>query len=164
MIDERLLGHFGLSPQVEPLEEPLADIMFSKYFRDYAEKEKGGNTPPGRSPKGTPTSSSSKGKRPMSPPIGTPLEGPAKRTRASSLETSPVSSSKPSANPLPPPLLKEEKGAPPRSSRSSSGGLYARSSFPQDEGEASSLAISLMRGVVTPEDRRLLAPLGRGGS
>ncbi|KAL0416688.1 UNVERIFIED_CONTAM: hypothetical protein Slati_3500700 [Sesamum latifolium] len=34
MIDERLLGHFGLSPHVEPLDEPLVDIMFKKYFRD----------------------------------------------------------------------------------------------------------------------------------
>ncbi|KAL0444714.1 UNVERIFIED_CONTAM: hypothetical protein Slati_2194100 [Sesamum latifolium] len=91
MIDERLLGHFGLSPQVEPLEEPL----------DYAEREKGGNNPPGRSPKRTPASSSSKGKRPMSHPTGTPPEGPAKRTRASSLGTPPVSSSKPSVTPPP---------------------------------------------------------------
>ncbi|KAL0361930.1 UNVERIFIED_CONTAM: hypothetical protein Sradi_3877500 [Sesamum radiatum] len=73
MVDERLLGHFGLSPQVEPLGEPLA-IIFSKYFREYAERGKGGSTPSGRSPKGTPASSSSRGKRPMSPPTGTPPE------------------------------------------------------------------------------------------
>ncbi|KAL0290211.1 UNVERIFIED_CONTAM: hypothetical protein Sradi_7054900 [Sesamum radiatum] len=51
----------------------LTDIMFNKYFRDYAEREKGGNTPPGRSPKGTPASSSSKGKRPLSLRPGHPL-------------------------------------------------------------------------------------------
>ncbi|KAL0434287.1 UNVERIFIED_CONTAM: hypothetical protein Slati_2763000 [Sesamum latifolium] len=82
MIDERLLGHFGLSPQVEPLEEPLADIMFNKYFWDYAAGERGGDTPPAHLPRGTPASSGSKGKSPMSPPIGVTSEGPAKRTRA----------------------------------------------------------------------------------
>ncbi|KAL0449052.1 UNVERIFIED_CONTAM: hypothetical protein Slati_1461600 [Sesamum latifolium] len=88
MIDERLLGHFGLSPHVEPLDESLADIMFSKYFREFSEKEKererGGNTPPSRSARGTSASSASKGKRSMSPSGGTPSEGPAKKTRASS--------------------------------------------------------------------------------
>ncbi|KAL0411684.1 UNVERIFIED_CONTAM: hypothetical protein Slati_3758100 [Sesamum latifolium] len=136
MIDERLLGHFGLSPRVEPLEEPLgiedsfssyyryiflmilvcilntvmvllyvlpADIMFRKYFQDYAAGEKGGSIPPTRSPKETPASSGSKGKRPMSPPAGVPSEGPAKRTRASSLGTPPTGISKPSVTPSPPP-------------------------------------------------------------
>ncbi|KAL0445088.1 UNVERIFIED_CONTAM: hypothetical protein Slati_2231500, partial [Sesamum latifolium] len=88
------------------------DIMFSKYFRDYAEREKDGNTPPARSPKGTPASSGSKGKRPMSPPTGTPTEGPAKRTRASSLGTPPISSSKPSATPPPPLLPRRRRGFP----------------------------------------------------
>ncbi|KAL0381887.1 UNVERIFIED_CONTAM: hypothetical protein Slati_4549000 [Sesamum latifolium] len=91
LIDERLLGHFDLSPHVEPLDEPLADIMFSKYFRELSdrERERGGNTPVSRSAKGTP-----------------------------------------------PPAVPKEA-------------------------EASSLAASLMRGIMTPEDRRLLAPLGR---
>ncbi|KAL0433818.1 UNVERIFIED_CONTAM: hypothetical protein Slati_2716100 [Sesamum latifolium] len=86
------------------------DIMFSKYFRDYATGERGGNTPPARSPKGTPASSSSNGKRPMSPPAGVPSKGPVKRTRASSLGTPPTGSSKPSSTPPPPPPTKEEKG------------------------------------------------------
>ncbi|KAL0438689.1 UNVERIFIED_CONTAM: hypothetical protein Slati_2351900 [Sesamum latifolium] len=69
MIDERLLGHFGLSPHVEPLDKPLADIMFSKYFREFSDKEreKGGNTLPSHSTRGTPASSASRGKMPMSP-------------------------------------------------------------------------------------------------
>ncbi|KAL0421053.1 UNVERIFIED_CONTAM: hypothetical protein Slati_3128200 [Sesamum latifolium] len=88
----------------------------------------------------------------MSHPTGMPNEGPAKRTRASSLGTPPISSSKPSVTPPPPPpSTKEEKGVSSRPSRSFSGGLYIRSSFTQEEGEASSLAVSLMRGVVTPE-------------
>ncbi|KAL0444042.1 UNVERIFIED_CONTAM: hypothetical protein Slati_2126900 [Sesamum latifolium] len=33
-------GHFGLSPHVEPLDKPLAGIMFKKYFRDLSDKEK----------------------------------------------------------------------------------------------------------------------------
>ncbi|KAL0303217.1 UNVERIFIED_CONTAM: hypothetical protein Sradi_6189800 [Sesamum radiatum] len=63
----------------------------------------------GRSPKGTQASSSSKGKRSVSPPTGTPPEGPAKMTQASSLGTPPVSSPKPSSTPPPPPPAKEEK-------------------------------------------------------
>ncbi|KAL0416461.1 UNVERIFIED_CONTAM: hypothetical protein Slati_3478000 [Sesamum latifolium] len=100
LIDERLLGNFGLSPQ-----------------------EKGGGASSSRSPKGTPFSSGSKGKRPISPPGGITSEGPAKRTRASSLGTPPTGSSKPSATPPPPPPIKEEKWVSSRPSRSSSGGL-----------------------------------------
>ncbi|KAL0447818.1 UNVERIFIED_CONTAM: hypothetical protein Slati_1909700 [Sesamum latifolium] len=158
MIDERLLGHFGLSPHVEPLDEPLADIMFKKYFREQFEKEKGGNTPPPS--RGASAPSASKGKRSMSPSRGMPSDGPVKRARASSTGTPPISSSRPSVPSPPPPPSREEKGVPPRSPRSS-GGLYTYSSFSQEEGEASSLALSLMRGVVTPEDRRLQNPLGR---
>ncbi|KAL0411718.1 UNVERIFIED_CONTAM: hypothetical protein Slati_3761500 [Sesamum latifolium] len=161
MIDERLLGHFGLSPHVEPLDKSLVSVMFSKYLRELSEKEKGGATPPSHSGRGTPASSASKGKRPMSPSGGTPSEGPAKRTRASSIATPPASSLRPSAPPPPPPPNREEKGVPPRSPRSS-GGLFSRSSFTQEEGEVSSLAASVMRGVVIPEDRRFLAPLGHG--
>ncbi|KAL0411955.1 UNVERIFIED_CONTAM: hypothetical protein Slati_3785200 [Sesamum latifolium] len=128
LIDERLLGHFSLSPQVEPLEEPL----------EYAAGENGGGAPSSHSPKGTPASSGSKGKKPMPPPRGVTSEGPAKRTRASSLGTPPIGSSKPSATPPPPPPIKEEKGVSSWPSRSSSG-----------------------LGVVIPEDRRLLAPLPR---
>ncbi|KAL0462878.1 UNVERIFIED_CONTAM: hypothetical protein Slati_0175400 [Sesamum latifolium] len=120
--------------------------MFSKYFRDYSAGEKGGATPP-RSPRGTPASSGSKGKRPMSPPAGITFEGPAKRTRASSLGTPPTGSSRPSATLPPPPPPKEEKGISSRPSRSSSGGLYVRSSSEQNEGDAFSLALTLMRGV-----------------
>ncbi|KAL0402485.1 UNVERIFIED_CONTAM: hypothetical protein Slati_4278400 [Sesamum latifolium] len=126
--------------------------MFSKYLRDYFAGDKGGGTPPSRSPRGTPASSGSKGKRPMSPPSG---------YRASSLGTPPTGSSRPSATPPPPPPLKEEKGASSKPSRSPSVGLYVRSSSEQAEGEASSLALTLMRGPVTLEDRRLLAPLPR---
>ncbi|KAL0455943.1 UNVERIFIED_CONTAM: hypothetical protein Slati_0933500 [Sesamum latifolium] len=122
--------------------------MFTKYFRDYAAGERGGSTPPARSPKGTPASSGSKGKRPMSPPAGVTSEGPSKRIRASSLGTPPTGSSKPSATPPPPPPIKEEKGvlfsAIPLFL--GGGGLYVRSSFAQDEGEVSSMALSLMRG------------------
>ncbi|KAL0415766.1 UNVERIFIED_CONTAM: hypothetical protein Slati_3408500 [Sesamum latifolium] len=110
--------------------------------------------------KGAPASSASKGKRPMSPSGGTPSEGPAKRAKAGSTGTLPLSSSKPTVPSPPPPPSREEKGVPPRSPRSF-GGLFTRSSFTQEEGEASSLALSLMKGVVTPEDRRLLNPLGR---
>ncbi|KAL0463288.1 UNVERIFIED_CONTAM: hypothetical protein Slati_0216400 [Sesamum latifolium] len=102
IIDKRLLGHFGLIPQVESLDESLVG-------------EKGGRTPPTRSPKGTPTSSGLKGKRTVSPPAGVTSEGD----------------------------------------------LYVRSSFAQDEGEASSMDLALMRGVVTLEDRHILAPLTR---
>ncbi|KAL0303339.1 UNVERIFIED_CONTAM: hypothetical protein Sradi_6202000 [Sesamum radiatum] len=41
------------------------------------------------------------------------------------------------------------------------GGMFSHSSFTPEEAEASSLAASLMRGIVTPEDRRLLVHLGR---
>ncbi|KAL0439396.1 UNVERIFIED_CONTAM: hypothetical protein Slati_2422600 [Sesamum latifolium] len=111
MIDERLLGHFDLSSQ-----QILSGLC------NWRER---GNTPPARSPKGTPVSSGSKGKRPMSPPAGVPSEGPAKRTRASSLGTPPTGSSKPSATPPPPPPIKEEKGISPWPSPSSSGGCIS---------------------------------------
>ncbi|KAL0293185.1 UNVERIFIED_CONTAM: hypothetical protein Sradi_6952300 [Sesamum radiatum] len=101
------------------------DIMFSKYFWDYAIGERGGNTPPARSPKGTPASSGSIGKRPISPPVGAPSEGPAKRIRTSSLGTPPSGSSRPSATPPPPPPFKEEKGISPQPSRSSLGGCIS---------------------------------------
>ncbi|KAL0406318.1 UNVERIFIED_CONTAM: hypothetical protein Slati_3945700 [Sesamum latifolium] len=75
MIDERLLGHFGLSPHVEPLD--------NKYFRECSEKEKekekGGNTPPSHSARGTSASSASKGKRPMSPLGGRLLKARLRR-------------------------------------------------------------------------------------
>ncbi|KAL0445045.1 UNVERIFIED_CONTAM: hypothetical protein Slati_2227200 [Sesamum latifolium] len=132
--------------------------MFKKYLCDYA----GGGTPPPRSPRGTPASNRSKGKRSVSPPPGVTPGGPAKRTRASSLGTPPTSSSKPSSTPPPHPSLKEEKGVPSRPSRASSDILYSRQSLEQDEEEASSLALTLMRGVVTPKDRRPWPPcLGR---
>ncbi|KAL0453584.1 UNVERIFIED_CONTAM: hypothetical protein Slati_1336500 [Sesamum latifolium] len=101
------------------------DIMFNKYFHEFSDKEreKGGNTPPLILPEG-PCLQCLQGKKAYVSPGGSPSEGPAKRTRASST------------------------------------GLLLRSSFTQEEGETS-LAISLMWGVVTPEDRRLLAPLGR---
>ncbi|KAL0345833.1 UNVERIFIED_CONTAM: hypothetical protein Sradi_4414600 [Sesamum radiatum] len=149
LIDERLLGHFCLSPQVEPLEESGigADIMFSKYLPDYAARERGAGTP-SRSPRGTLASSGSKGQRPMSPPTRITSEGSAKRTRASSLGTPPTCSSKPSATPPPPPLFKDEKGSPP-SHPEHLGQLYNRPSSKHNEGRASSLALTLMRGVVT---------------
>ncbi|KAL0355469.1 UNVERIFIED_CONTAM: hypothetical protein Sradi_3993800 [Sesamum radiatum] len=132
------------------------DIIFSKYFQELSDKERerGGSTPTSRSTRGTPASSTSKGKRPMSP-----SEGPAKRTRGGSTGTPAAFSSKPSM-PSPSPPVKEEKGVPPRSSHPSEG-LFSRSSFTPEEAEASSLAASLMRGIVTPEDHRLLVPLGR---
>ncbi|KAL0313124.1 UNVERIFIED_CONTAM: hypothetical protein Sradi_5711700 [Sesamum radiatum] len=170
-IDKRLLGHFGLSPHVEPLDQPLGIIilpilrffaflmsnsdllfvcfstyiMFSKYFQELSDKERErrGNTPASRSARGTPASSTSKGKRPMSP-----SEGPAKRTRGGSTGTPPAFSSKPSM-PSPHPPIKEEKGVPPRSPRSS-GGLFSRSSFTLEEAEASSLAASLIYGGSDP--------------
>ncbi|KAL0430672.1 UNVERIFIED_CONTAM: hypothetical protein Sradi_0693200 [Sesamum radiatum] len=142
----------------------FAEIMFSKYFRDYAEREKGGSTPPARLPKGTPVSSSLKGKRPMSPPTGTPTEGSAKRTRASSLGTPPISSFKPSAippPPPPPPPVKDDKGGFLSAlSLLLRGFVHSFFLYPGGGG-GSSLAVSLMRGVVTPEDQHLLAPLGR---
>ncbi|KAL0293255.1 UNVERIFIED_CONTAM: hypothetical protein Sradi_6948600 [Sesamum radiatum] len=91
MIDEKLLGHFCLSPQVEP-------------FYEWGERWV---TPLTCSPKGIPASNGSKGKRPMSPHAGVTFEGPSKRTRASSLGTPPTSSSKPSATHLP--LLSRRK-------------------------------------------------------
>ncbi|KAL0409687.1 UNVERIFIED_CONTAM: hypothetical protein Sradi_1903100 [Sesamum radiatum] len=135
--------------------------MFSKYFQVLSDKERerGGSTPASRSARGTPGSSTSKGKRPMSPSERAPSEGPAKRTRGGLIGTPPAFSSKPSM-PSPPPPVKEEKGVPPRTPRPS-GGLFSSSSFTPKEEEASSLAASLMRGIVTPEDRRLLVPLGR---
>ncbi|KAL0281733.1 UNVERIFIED_CONTAM: hypothetical protein Sradi_7292200 [Sesamum radiatum] len=93
----------------------------------------------------------------MSPPARITSKGLAIRNRASSLETHPTGSCRPSATPPP---LKEEKGVSSRPFRSSTGGLYVLSSK-QDEGEASSFAHTLMRGVVTPKDRRLLIPLPR---
>ncbi|KAL0294402.1 UNVERIFIED_CONTAM: hypothetical protein Sradi_6889800 [Sesamum radiatum] len=136
------------------------DIMFKKYFSEHSEKEKGGGTPPSRSTKGAPASSASKGKRPMSPSGGTPSEGPAKRAKAGSAGILPSSSSKPTVPSPPPPPSREEKGYLP--------GLLAPSGncspvlpFTQEEGEASFLALSLMKGVVTLEDRRLLNPLGQ---
>ncbi|KAL0455782.1 UNVERIFIED_CONTAM: hypothetical protein Slati_0917400 [Sesamum latifolium] len=113
MIDERLLGHFGLSPHVEPLDKSLADIMFNKYFREFSEKEKekerGGNTPPSHSARGTfPAPPRERG---LCLPLGgTPSEGPAKKTRASSTGTPPVSSSRPSVPALPPPPAEKRRG------------------------------------------------------
>ncbi|KAL0440625.1 UNVERIFIED_CONTAM: hypothetical protein Sradi_0001400 [Sesamum radiatum] len=53
LIDERLLGHFGLSPRVEPLGDSLGDIMFNKYLHDYATWDRGEGIPLSRSPRGT---------------------------------------------------------------------------------------------------------------
>ncbi|KAL0433445.1 UNVERIFIED_CONTAM: hypothetical protein Slati_2678800 [Sesamum latifolium] len=55
LVDERLLSHFGLSPRVVPLREPLDDIMFSKYLRD--EHRAALTHPATRSSRGTPSSS-----------------------------------------------------------------------------------------------------------
>ncbi|KAL0456548.1 UNVERIFIED_CONTAM: hypothetical protein Slati_0994000 [Sesamum latifolium] len=84
MIDERLLGHFGLSSHVEPLDEPLVDIMFKKYFRNLSdkEKEKGGGAPPSRSARDL-CLQCLQGKEAYVSLRGTPSEGPAKRTMAS---------------------------------------------------------------------------------
>ncbi|KAL0386272.1 UNVERIFIED_CONTAM: hypothetical protein Sradi_3021500 [Sesamum radiatum] len=89
--------------------------MFSKYFQELSDKERerGGSKPASRSARGTPASSTSKGKRLMSPSEGAPSEGPAKRTRGGSTGTPPAFSYKPSM-PSPPPPVKEENGIPPR--------------------------------------------------
>ncbi|KAL0462786.1 UNVERIFIED_CONTAM: hypothetical protein Slati_0166200 [Sesamum latifolium] len=146
LIDERLLGNFGLSPQVEPLEESFANTSGTML------RERRVGTPLPRVRQRNPASSSSKGKRPMSPPSRMPNEGPAKRTRTSSLGTPPISSSKHSVTPPPPPPppTKEEKGV---SSRSPSllgggGGGFFSGCFSD-------------AGGGDPEDQRLLAPLGR---
>ncbi|KAL0446408.1 UNVERIFIED_CONTAM: hypothetical protein Slati_1768700 [Sesamum latifolium] len=97
----------------------------------------------------------------MSLPTGIASKGPANQIRESSLGTPPTISSRPSATPPPPPPFKEEKGVSSRQSQPSSGSLYIRPSSEQDEGGASSLALTLMRGVVTLEDRHLLTPLPR---
>ncbi|KAL0295360.1 UNVERIFIED_CONTAM: hypothetical protein Sradi_6839500 [Sesamum radiatum] len=121
-----------------------ADIMFSKYLRDYAVGEHGGGTPPPHSPRGTPTSSGTKGKRPVSPLPGVMSKCPAKRTRENSLGTPPTGSSRPSSSSPSPPALNEERGFPSKPSRVSSGNLHSLQSFKQDEELSSSLALTLM--------------------
>ncbi|KAL0411661.1 UNVERIFIED_CONTAM: hypothetical protein Slati_3755800 [Sesamum latifolium] len=112
-------------------------------------------------PRGPPLLVGRKGKRLVSPLTGIAFEGPAKRTRASSLETPPTGSSRPLATPPPPPPFKEEKGVSFRPSRATLDSLFICLSLEQDEREASSLALTLMRGVVTSKDRHLLTPLPR---
>ncbi|KAL2230572.1 UNVERIFIED_CONTAM: hypothetical protein Sindi_1651600 [Sesamum indicum] len=52
LIDERLLGHFGLAPVTEPLGDSLENIMFSKLMRDHMLGGRSGGTPTHKSSKG----------------------------------------------------------------------------------------------------------------
>ncbi|KAL0426463.1 UNVERIFIED_CONTAM: hypothetical protein Slati_2821100 [Sesamum latifolium] len=42
MIDERLLGHFDLSPQTESLGDSIENIMFGKLLRNHSGGRGGG--------------------------------------------------------------------------------------------------------------------------
>ncbi|KAL0293886.1 UNVERIFIED_CONTAM: hypothetical protein Sangu_3229300 [Sesamum angustifolium] len=68
VINERHLGHFGLSHRVEPLGTPLL-------LHCQAGESRGGGTPSSCSPRGTRPSSESKRKRPISPFISIGLGG-----------------------------------------------------------------------------------------
>ncbi|KAK4406597.1 hypothetical protein Sango_0666200 [Sesamum angolense] len=137
---------------------PLSgDVMFSKYSRDYATGDRGEGISPSQSPRGTPASSSSKGKRSTSPSPGLTPGGLAKRTRASSLGTPPTRSSRSSSTLVHFPSSEEERGVPSKPSCIFSDSLYSRQAFDQEKEEGSSLALTLMRGVLTPEDRCFLA-------
>ncbi|KAL0334263.1 UNVERIFIED_CONTAM: hypothetical protein Sangu_1582500 [Sesamum angustifolium] len=93
LIDERLLGYFGLSPRLEPLGES------SKVYAGSCSGRPGGGTSPPHSPMGTPTSSDSKGKRQASPMAEVTLGISSKKARLSSFGT-PTSSSRPHSTPL----------------------------------------------------------------
>ncbi|KAL0448614.1 UNVERIFIED_CONTAM: hypothetical protein Slati_1417800 [Sesamum latifolium] len=62
--------------------------MVGKLLRNQS-GNRGGGTPPPRSPMGTPSSSDSKGKRPASASPGTALGGSSKKSRMSPLSTPP---------------------------------------------------------------------------
>ncbi|KAL0420701.1 UNVERIFIED_CONTAM: hypothetical protein Slati_3093000 [Sesamum latifolium] len=68
-----------------------------------------GGTPPPRSPRGTLSSSDSKGKKPASASPGTTLGGSSKKSHMGSLSTPPSSSTKPSSELPPPPPLNDER-------------------------------------------------------
>ncbi|KAL0291559.1 UNVERIFIED_CONTAM: hypothetical protein Scaly_2632000 [Sesamum calycinum] len=86
--------------------------------------------------------------------------GPSKRTRASSLDTPPqVFLGRHLHHPLLPSLKK--RGDPSKHSRTSSNSLYSRQTLEHERKETSSLELTLMRGVVTPKNRLLFAPLPR---
>ncbi|KAL0315304.1 UNVERIFIED_CONTAM: hypothetical protein Sradi_5408600 [Sesamum radiatum] len=152
------MGHFELSPKVEPLGDSLDDIMFSKCMRARASRGSGGGIPAPHSPMATPASSDSKGKRQTSPVTGVTPGSSFKKARLSSFGT-PTSSSRLHSTPLPHP--KDMKGIPPKSPHSSLEGLHSRFSLEQEKEESSSLVTTLIRGVVAPGDRHLLAPLPR---
>ncbi|KAL0442187.1 UNVERIFIED_CONTAM: hypothetical protein Sradi_0157600 [Sesamum radiatum] len=97
MTEKRLLSHFGLSPRVKPLGEPLDDIMFSKLLMD---EHPAFTTPPNtRSSRGTSTSRDKRRKRFAATQPGSS----SKRQRPSSAVAPPASSTR-HAYTLPPPL------------------------------------------------------------
>ncbi|KAL2248629.1 UNVERIFIED_CONTAM: hypothetical protein Sindi_2336600, partial [Sesamum indicum] len=112
LIDERLLGHFDLSPRVEPLGDSLENIMFSKLMRDHILGVRTGGTPPSQSLRRTPTSSESRGKCAASLTPGATLMGSSKRAKSNAIGSSPANSAKPPSGPPPPPSLKDEGGDP----------------------------------------------------
>ncbi|KAL0454711.1 UNVERIFIED_CONTAM: hypothetical protein Slati_0810300 [Sesamum latifolium] len=107
--------------------------MFGKLLRNQSGNCRGG-TPPPRSPRGTPSSSESKGKRPTSASLGTALGGSSKKSRMSSLSTPPSSSTKPSSGLFPPPPLKDKRGVPLKYSRAPSGCLHTLHSLEAERG------------------------------
>ncbi|KAL0405432.1 UNVERIFIED_CONTAM: hypothetical protein Slati_3857100 [Sesamum latifolium] len=132
-----------------------ANIIFGKLLRNQSENRRGG-TPLPRSPRGTPSSSNFKGKRPASTSPSIALGGSSKKSRPSPLSTPPSGSSRPSLG-LPP--VKDERGIPLRVSRASFESLHSLSSLEAERGGNLSLVHSLMRGVLSPIDKQLLAPL-----
>ncbi|KAL0411304.1 UNVERIFIED_CONTAM: hypothetical protein Slati_3720100 [Sesamum latifolium] len=81
-------------------------------MRDHATGGRAGGTPSSKSPRGTPSSSDSKGKWYASPSPGVTPGGSSKKTRLSLFGNSPSSSAKPPSGPLPPPLSRTTEGVP----------------------------------------------------
>ncbi|KAL2228474.1 UNVERIFIED_CONTAM: hypothetical protein Sindi_1827100 [Sesamum indicum] len=79
LTNERLLDHFSLNPRVEPLEDSLENIMFSKLIRDHTLGFRTGGIPPSRSSRGTLFSSESRVKFAASPTHRATSIGSSKR-------------------------------------------------------------------------------------
>ncbi|KAL0288946.1 UNVERIFIED_CONTAM: hypothetical protein Sradi_7085400 [Sesamum radiatum] len=119
--------------------------MFGKLLRNHF-GGRGGGAPRPRSPRETPSSSESKGKRFASASLGIAPGGSPKKSRMGSLSTPPSSSTKPPSGPPPPPTVKDERGVPLKYSRAPSDCLHSLQSLEVEQEGNLCLVGSLMRG------------------
>ncbi|KAL0440286.1 UNVERIFIED_CONTAM: hypothetical protein Slati_2511600 [Sesamum latifolium] len=155
LIDEKLLGHFGLSPDRAP-----GIPWFGKLLRNQS-GNRGGGTPPPRSPRETPPPHDSKGKRPATAPPSATLGGSSEKSRPAP-KYLPSGSSRPSLGLPPPPPVKDERGVPLRTSLASSDSLHSFSTLEAERGGNLSLVQSLMRGILSRLTNSCCSSISRG--